>query len=152
MIYPKGTKLVNLLDESETITLRRDGRTGPIVVPGTSAKIFAAASEIRPLDPVVTAVSPAHDAKEVSPVAPIVIHFSQPMDTASVEGAFSTEPSVEGALSWTPAGDEMTFTPKNPGFKPQTMVTMRLADTARAAAAGKTFYAGFESRYRCAGP
>jgi len=150
LIYPRKTKLVNLFDESETYTLERGGKTPPIIVPGTSAKMFVAASDVRPLDPVVIAVSPAHDAKDVSALAPMVIHFSQPMDIASVEQAFSMEPSVKGAFSWSPTGDEMRFTPENPGLPPQTMVTVRLAETARATS-GRTFYAGFESRYRIAG-
>ena len=45
----------------------------------------------------------------------------------------------------------MTFTPDSPGFQPQTMVTVHLGDTARAADSGRTFYAGFESRFRCGG-
>jgi len=147
-IYPPGTKMKNLLDQKETTTVRAGGRTRPIIVSGTSAKIFIAESQIRPLDPVVTGISPAHDASEISPVAPIVIHFSQPMDTGSVERAFSTEPQAKGAFSWPPKRNVLTFTPENPGFKSQTMVTVRIGGTARDAA-GKTFYAGFESRYRC---
>ena len=103
-IYPAGTKLQNLLDEKENLTVLAGGQTPPVVVPGTSAKIFVAESEIRPLDPVVTGISPAHDAKEIAPTAPVVIHFSQPMDTGSVERAFSTVPPVNGRFSWTAAG------------------------------------------------
>jgi len=44
----------------------------------------------------------------------------------------------------------MTFTPEKAGFKPQTLVTVRLGAGA-CDAGGKTFYAGFESRYRCGG-
>ncbi len=151
-IYPAGTKLLNLLDASESVTVVAGGKIPRLTVPGTSAKIFVAVSEIRPLDPVVTAISPAHDSKEISPTAPIVVHFSQPMDAGSVEHAFATEPSVKGTFSWSPAFDKMIFAPDYPGFKPHTMVTVRLADTARAAASGKTFYAGFESRYQCGDP
>jgi len=150
-IYPPGTKLQNLLDEKGTLTVLAGGRTSPFVVPGTSAYVFVAESEIRPLDPVVTGISPAHDAEEIAPTAPVVIHFSQPMDTGSVERAFSTVPAVKGRFSWTAAGGTMTFQPESPGFEPQTMVTVRLSDTARAADSGRTFYAGFESHFRCGG-
>jgi len=44
----------------------------------------------------------------------------------------------------------LTFTPERPGFQP-TMVTVHLGDTARAADSGRTFYAGFESRFHCGG-
>lgn len=150
-IYPPGTKLQNLLDEKGSLTVLAGRQTSPVVVPGMSANVFVAESEIRPLDPVVTGISPAHDAKEIAPTAPVVIHFSQPMDTGSVEGAFSTAPAVKGRFSWTAAGSTMTFQPKSPGFESQTMVTVCLRDTARAADSGRTFYAGFESHFRCGG-
>jgi len=128
-----------------------NGEIPSIAVPGTTAKIFVAESQIHPLDPVVTAISPAHDAGEISPTAPIVIHFSLPMDTDSAERAFSTEPPAKGAFSWSTARDEMTFTPAGRGFAPGTLVVVHLSGSAGAAGSGRTFYAGFESRYRCAG-
>lgn len=148
-IYPAGTKLVNLLDADESFTVQANKLTPVITVPGTSAKIFVPVSEIHPLDPAVTAITPAHDAKNISQIAPIKIHFSQPMDTMSVQVAFSIEPAEKGTFSWSSTRDEMTFTPQLPGFPPQTIVTVRLGDTARAAASGKPFYAGFESIYHC---
>ena len=149
VIYPAGTKLKNLLATNEILTIRPDGQTPPIVVPGASAKMFIALPQMRPLNPTVTEISPAHDSTGISPAAPIIIHFSVPMDAASTERAFSTEPSEKGTFTWSPGSDEMTFTPKNPAFKPQTMVIVRINDTARAAVSSLTFYAGFESRYRC---
>ncbi|HEV2327683.1 MAG TPA: alpha-amylase family glycosyl hydrolase [Verrucomicrobiae bacterium] len=145
--YPAGTRLVNLLDQSESITLTEGGETPPVGVTQTSAKIFIAESEVLPLDPVVTAISPGHDTKGITPAAPIVIHFNEPMDAVSVQRAFSTEPAIDGMISWSPTHDEMTFTPKHPGFSAQTIVTVRLGDTARAMT-GKRFYAGFDARYR----
>jgi hypothetical protein len=152
VVYPAGTKMQNVLDEKESFTVAAGGRTPPLTVPGTSAKIFVAQSELRPLDPVVTQISPAHDAQQISPSTPIVIQFSKPMDTASVEQAFSTVPPVKGAFAWTAAHDQMTFTPDSPGFETQPGVTVRLSDSARDAVGGKTFYAPFESRYRCGAP
>lgn len=149
MIYAAGTRLMNLLDESESITLAANGQTPPVAVPATSAKIFVAQSDVRPLDPVVTAISPAHDAKEISPTAPIIIHFSEPMDTSSVERTFSTEPVIRGAFSWSATHDEITFKPDEPGFPEGAMVTVMIGDGARAIT-GNKFYAGFEARYRCA--
>lgn len=146
-IYPAGTKLVNLLDQNESMTLTANGQTPPLIVPGTSAKIFLPESDLRPLDPVVTAISPAHDSRSANPSASIVIHFSEPMDTASVRRAFSTTPRMRGTFGWSPGRNEMTFTPKHPGFKPGTMVKVKIADTARAEN-GKLFYAAFESRFR----
>ena len=150
--YPAGTALVNLLASNEMVTVAAGGRTPPLVVPGASAKIFAAARDVRPLDPVVTAVSPAHDARDISPLAAVSISFSQPMEPGSVARAFSTTPLIQGTFAWSPAHDSMTFTPEAPGFPPRTLVAVRIGASARAAASGQTFYAGFESRYGCAGP
>ncbi|HEY3762894.1 MAG TPA: alpha-amylase family glycosyl hydrolase [Verrucomicrobiae bacterium] len=148
-IYREGTKLQNLLDENEDLMIERDGQTLPVDVPGASAKIFVPASQVRPLDPVVTEISPAHDSSDISPMTPVVIHFSQPMDTGSVESAFTTLPPVNGTFAWSSSKDAMTFTPKDSGF-PKGMITVRLADTTQAAA-GQKFYAGFESRFQSAG-
>jgi len=146
-IYPGGTRLQNLLDENEDVMVGPDGQTLPVDVPGTSAKIFIPASQVRPLDPVVTEISPAHDSIGIAPTTPVTIRFNQPMDTGSVERAFSTAPSVNGIFAWASGKDAVTFTPAGGGF-PKGMMAVRLADTARAASGGK-FYAGFESRFLC---
>ena len=147
--YPAGTKLDNLLDEKETLTVRRR-RTPPIVVPGTSANIFVAESELRPLDPVVTAISPAHDARKSR--RPRRLSFTSasrwtpPASRRAFDGATDA-----GHVLLDAAGSTMTFAPKAPGFQPHTLITVRVGDTARAADSRSTFYAGFESRFRCGG-
>jgi len=140
--------MVNVLDERNSFKVE-GSRTPAMVVPATSAKIFVAETQLRPLDPVVTRISPEHDATEISRSARIVIHFSEPMNTASVEGAFSTTPAVKGAFSWNAKHDEMTFTPEREGFADQSMVHVRLGNTARGTLAGRTFHAAFESRFCC---
>jgi hypothetical protein len=147
-IYPAGTRLVNLLDTSETATVTAGPRTPTISVPGTAAKIFIAQSQMLPLDPVVTSITPAHDSKNVGTATPIVIRFSQPMDTRTVEPAFSTVPAATGSLAWSPTRDTMTFTPEGAGFPAQSMVSVRIAATARAATSGNSFYSTFESRFK----
>jgi hypothetical protein len=148
-MYPAGTKLCNLLADDETITVGTNGLMPQISLPGTSAKVFVAEDQIRPLDPVVTMISPRHDAGEISPATPIQVHFSMPMDTKSVEHAFSTSPPVDGAFSWSSAHDVLTFTPAGRSFPAGSLVTVRVGDGAHDAIAGRTFYAGFESRYHC---
>lgn len=147
-VYRPGSKLVNLLDPRETISISRNSVTPPLIVPGTSAKIFIAQSQMLPLDPVVTGISPAHDSAELSTLATVVIRFSEPMDAKSVEKAFSTVPATRGSFSWSPACDAVTFRPQSGEFSPQTMVQVRVADTARAAKSGRKFSAGFESRFK----
>ena len=101
-LYPVLTRLVNLLDANETATVTAGSRTQPITVPATAAKIFIAKSQMLPLDPVVTSITPMHDSTNVGPAAPIVIQFSEPMDARSVDSAFSTLPAatLSGAADW----------------------------------------------------
>ena len=149
-IYPPGTSLVNLLDPRETITVLAGSKTPAITVPATSAKIFIARSQLLPLDPTVTTLSPPHDSREIQIASPIVIQFSEPMDTESVEAAFWTAPRVRGACSWSQTRDEMTFTPEGPGFPSRTMIEVHIAGTARDAAPGNHLAGAFESRFRTA--
>lgn len=149
VIFPSETKMQNVLDGKESFVVGAGDRTPSITLPATSAKIFVAESQVRPLDPVVTEISPAHDANEIPPAAQIVIHFSKPMDTASVERAFSTVPPIKGAFAWNTERDQMTFTPDSPGFTAPLTVTVAIGDTARDAVSGGKFYAAFESRYHC---
>ncbi|MGA2177170.1 MAG: alpha-amylase family glycosyl hydrolase [Verrucomicrobiota bacterium] len=151
-IYPAGERLRNLLDPLETVTVGPGGRSPPAAIPATSAKVFLAETQTLPLDPVVTRVSPAHDAANIGVASSIVIQFSQPMDPGSVEAAFSVTPPVSGAFSWSPAGDTVEFRPHGPGLSAQTMVTVAIAETARAAQTGRALYGGFESRFKTGSP
>ena len=147
-IFPPGTKLVNLISEKEALTVQSKRQTPQIFLPGTSAKIFIAQSQMLPLDPSVTGISPAHDSKAIPITSPVAIQFSEPMDEESVETAFSISPSVPGTFSWSPAHDAVTFTPPSPGFPSQTIIKVRVADTAKAAAAGNGLLGGFEARFQ----
>jgi hypothetical protein len=99
----------------------------------------------------VARVSPAHDATNIAAAFPIVIQFSQPMDPGSVEAAFSLTPPLRGAFSWSSNRETVQFTPGGPGFPPQTLVTVAIAETARAAQTGRPLYGGFESRFQTTG-
>jgi glycosidase len=148
-MYPAGTKMRNTLDETEVMTVRADGKFPSLMLAGTSAKIFVPESQMHPLDPVVTGISPEHDAIDISAASPIEIHFSKPMDTRSVERAFATVPPLKGKFSWSATHDAMTFTPESPGFPARSIVVVRIGEGARDAISGKTLYAAFESRFRC---
>ncbi len=148
-IYPVGTRLVNLLNPGETITIQSGPETPAVTVPGTGAKIFIAQPQQRPLDPVVAVCLPAHDAAQISAFVPLVLQFSSPMDTNSVQAAFATTPAVAGSFSWSQAGDALVFTPA-PSWPRGTVITVRIADTARAANTTNRMYATFEMRFRTA--
>jgi len=167
--YPAGTRLVDLLEPDETIMVNARRQLPGLLVPGSSSKIFVARDQVRALDPVVTRVTPAHDAvvgkqagvsaletgQKADPSVPegircsIVIQFSQTMDTRSVESGFSTEPAVRGSFVWTTAQDAFTFTPQGAGFPVPSMVTLRISG-ARVADAGNPMCAPFESRFKTA--
>ncbi len=149
--HPVGTKLVNLLDTTETAVVEPGPATPAIRVPGSSSKIFIAQSQWRPLDPVVRSVTPSHDSTNVPPeTSMITVGFSVPMDIRSVENAFTLTPSVHGSFAWSSGRDEMIFTPKHPGLPANTMITVRIADSARESAAGTPLHATFESRFQTA--
>jgi hypothetical protein len=97
---------------------------------------------------VVTRITPVHDSTNAGTATPIVVQFSEPMDTQSVESAFSTVPAATGSFTWSLARDTMTFTPGGAGIPAQSMIAVRIAATARAAASGNPFYSTFESRFR----
>jgi glycosidase len=148
-IHAPGTMLVNLLDPNEVISVAAGSQTPVISVPSTTAKLFVAQSQWRPLDPVIMAIAPAHDSTGVSALTPLVLHFSQSMDTNTVQAAFSTTPVVTGSFAWNSARDSMTFTP-NGNWPGLSLITVRLASTAKAATTTNQFYAAFESRFTTA--
>ena len=144
--YPAGTALVNLLDTNETLVVAA-GANGipPISMPGTSCKMFVSAALWQPLDPVVAGQSPAHGATNVSPAAAVVLNFSLPMDTNSVQSAFSVQPAAAGTFSWSAARTAMTFTPNAPGFAASTTNLIRLATNAADSVSGRPLHAPFET-------
>lgn len=149
-VYAAGVKLANLLDPAERIVVGAGSRTPPIAAPATSAKIFAPITMMRPLDPVVVGISPRHDSVQNltrGSKRPIAISFSHPMNTNSVQNAFSTEPSLEGFFEWSVGLETLTFTPSGGVTNGQGSVTVRIGDQAEDNQ-GRTLWAPFESRFR----
>jgi hypothetical protein len=146
--YPDGTVLVNLLNTNETITVNVTNLPS-MNIPSMGAKIFVAQSLFQPLDPVVTSIVPAHGATNVPSNAAIVLGFSKPMDTNSVQAAFSTTPPRAGSFTWNALRDMMTFTPSAP--LGGTTNNVRIATNAFDNADGKFFFAPFESYFVTSG-
>src|SRR5207247_629336 len=92
--YAPGALLVNLLDPNDTIVITPDGQTPSLSVPATTAKLYIAQSQVQSLDPEITSITPTHDKMNVPTPSKVVITFSKPMDTASVQAAFSTTPAT----------------------------------------------------------
>ena len=153
LTYPAGTVLVNLLNTNETITLSSDSQTPTITVPSMTSKMFIAQSQWKPLDPVVVSNTPAHWAANMPTFSPIVLQFSEPMDTNSAQAAFSTTPSVSGSFSWsasTATNDTMTFTPGGQGLPGSTLMTVRITNSAVGAVSGNTLYSSYQIQFMTA--
>jgi len=145
--YPAGTVLINLLNTNETLTVNSTPNIPSFSVPGTSVKIFVAQSQFQPLDPVVTGVTPAHGLTNVSTGTQIVLRFSKPMNTNTVQAAFSYS---TGNFAWNTIRNTMTFTP-SASLPTGTTNLVRLATTALDSVDGKAFFAPFESYFVTAG-
>jgi len=148
-IYAPGTTLVNLLDTNEVLIVTTASQTPPIVVPSTIAKIFIAQSQLLPLDPVVVSNSPAHSASGVPTSSPIILQFSKPMNTNTVQAAFTISPPVNGTFGWSPAGDTLTFTPAGTGLAISTDIIVRVSP-AKDSISGYTMFAPYELKFRTA--
>jgi len=144
--YAPGTALVNLLNTNEIISVTGASQTPAISVPPLTAKIFLAQSQLLPLDPVVVGNSPAHDATNVPINASIVLQFSKPMDTNSVQSAFRTTPAVSGTFGWSAAHDTMTFTPAG-NLPALTTVVLQITNTAVDAVSGNAMYAPYQMQF-----
>ena len=82
--------------------------------------------------------------------SPIVLQFSKPMDTHSVQTNFGTIPPVSGTFAWSAAGDTMTFTPGSAGFPGLTLMTVRVTNNAVDAVSGNAMYSPYEMRFKTA--
>jgi glycosidase len=145
--FPAGSHIVNLFDTNEVLTISAGPQIPSFSVPSSSAKIFVAQSAWRPLDPVVKANSPSHSSTNAARVAPIILQFSDAMDTNSVQNSFGTIPAVSGAFSWSTTHDTMTFTPSGSGFPALTTVAVRVTN-AISAVSGNGMFAPYELKYK----
>jgi glycosidase len=153
LTYPAGTVIENLLNTNETYTLAAGSQTPSISVPAVTAKIFIASSQWQPLDPVVVNNSPAHWMANVSAFSPIILQFSDSMNTGSVQSAFSTVPPASGTFNWSSTvvpNDTMTFTPNSVGAGANT--TVIVTSTASGATTGKTLFAPYSLSFQTVAP
>lgn len=148
--WAPGTSLVNLLNTSEIIIVDRASQSPAISIPSTSAKIFLARSQWRPLDPVLTTNYPQHSATAVPTGSPIVLQFSAPMDTNSVQNAFGIYPAVGGTFSWSSGNDVLTFTPAGAGLAGLTNIVVRITNSAADSVSGNVMFAPYELKFATA--
>jgi len=170
--YAPETVLANLLNTNDTITVTSGPSTNltpMITVPGTTARIYIGQSLLLPLDPVVTNQFPSHAATNVSIAASVVLRFSKPMNTNSVQQAFSVTPAtcvcinsgsltvcsaqtspstppIAGSFTWDTLQDTMTFTPSG-GWSPSTTNLVHLSTNAVDSVTGNSFYGSFDTYF-----
>jgi N-acetylmuramoyl-L-alanine amidase len=63
--------------------------------------------------PKITGTTPINGDTTVSVYNPVTINFSKPMDTTSVRKSFSTNPSLNGLLTWLNSNTTLLFTPSS---------------------------------------
>jgi glycosidase len=170
--YSPGTVLVNLLNTNDTIAVISGAGTNEtplITVPAMTTKIYIARSLELPLNPAVTSQSPSHAATSISTSSPIVLQFSKPMDTNSVQAAFSVTPATcvcittesltvcsaqaapgtpatPGTFTWDALQDTMTFTPSG-GWPALTTNLVHLTTNAVDSVSGNSFYGPFDTYF-----
>lgn len=143
--YAAGTKLVNLFNTNESLTVTADANGLPaITVPGTALKMFVDATLWKPLDPVVRLQSVAHGASNIVATAGLTLTFSKPMQTNATQAAFSVQPPVGGTFTWSVARDALTFTP-SPSFAGSTTIVVRVSTNALDSVDSNRLYAAFET-------
>ena len=145
--YSPGTILVNLLNTNDTIVVTTafgTNATPQITVPGMTAKIYIAQSQVLPLDPVVVRQTPTHAETCVAGSAPIVLQFSKPMNTNSVQAAFSVTPATTGTFTWDTVHETMTFTP-SAAWPVFTTNMVRLLTNAVDSVSAYSLYAPFDT-------
>ena len=70
---------------------------------------------------------------DVAGPVPVAVSFSEAMDEASAQSAFSISPSADGSFKW--QGNTLVFTPKTP-LNPNTAYTVTLAKNAKTRSGG----------------
>ncbi len=89
---------------------------------------FTATYAIGANAPTVVVVSPTDGAVSVDRMMPVSVTFSESMDKASAEAAFSIAPPATGAFSWW--GHTLTFTPSAP-YPESTVCAVTIAASAQ---------------------
>jgi hypothetical protein len=98
----------------------------------------------------VTSNFPAHSSTNIPTSSSIVLQFSKPMDTNSVQSAFSINPPVNGSFSWSSANDTLTFIPGSAGLAGLTNIYVRITNSAFDAVSGNKMFATYELMFKTA--
>ncbi len=168
--YSPGTVLANLLNTNDTIVVTSGHGTNltpTITVPAMTAKIYIGQSQMLPLNPVVVSQYPTHASTNVATLTPIVLKFSKPMNTNSVQASFTVKPAsctcisygsltvcsaaatsgapaATGTFAWDTLDETMTFTPST-AWAGLTTNLVDLSTNAMDGADSNAFYGPFDT-------
>ena len=135
---------MNVSSPTDTLTIA-NGQIPPMTIPALTAKIYIAQAQWQPLAPLVSYINPPHDAANVATVSKIIVGFTHPMDTASVESAFTTVPATSGRFTW--SADQQTLTYQAIGGLPSlTTLTVQIG-TGATDTSGQHLFVGFAARF-----
>lgn len=98
----------------------------------TGATVFVDRNAVNTAAPAVVATSPAQGSQTVHPLSTLSFNFTKPMNTASVEAAFSITPSAPGAFAWNAQNSGFTYTPSAP-LQFEVSYTAKIDTSAKAA-------------------
>lgn len=103
--------IVNALNPAETYTLATGGELSSLWVGPFETKVFVRQDNLKALNPVVTNVYPAHDARVSAGADTVKIQFSEAMDGASVTNAFRYDGKrvAASALTWNGTTRELSY-------------------------------------------
>lgn len=106
-------------------------RWGPLLAPFAAIILVTAAcgGGGGGTPPTVTTTNPANAAVNVPLTADVSVTFSQAMDPAATEAAFSTAPATDCTFSWNAAGTVLTCEPTS-DLTADTAYTVTIAATA----------------------
>jgi alpha-1,3-glucan synthase len=143
--WNQGDTIVNVFNPNERYTLGPGGTLGELWVDGYGIKVFVRQDNLKPLDPVVTWVTPSHDQRVTANDWVVRVKFSEDMDVDSVKAAFRYDDQAVPAhlLTWV-ASDrriEYAITPTD-GFH-----TVKILEGAKSTA-GKHLFGVFNATFR----
>lgn len=94
-----------------TIAASATAADGAALASATTFSFTTASGDVDPTAPTVADTLPEDAASNVSIGSQISVTFSQAMDTATTEAAFSVVPAVSCGFGWNPANTILTCTP-----------------------------------------
>lgn len=119
--FEEWLKINNILDLVHNLTVKyynivSDGKIQPIDDGDIYLRLHEIESGIQTneyIAPRVTVSVPVDDQRNYAITLPITLTFNQTMIPETIEEAFSTVPSIEGAFEWNAGFTEMTFIAEN---------------------------------------